>query len=691
MECYKDPSQPIEKRVDDLVSRMTLKEKISQTLNDAPDIPHLGIDEYEWWNECLHGVGRAGRATVFPQAIGLAATFNTDLLFRVATAISDEARAKHHDALRMDNHCRYVGLTYWTPNINIFRDPRWGRGQETYGEDPYLTGELGLAFVRGLQGDDPTYLKLVATPKHFAVHSGPEKLRHQFDAVVNKRDLWETYLPAFRKCVVEGKAASVMGAYNRTNGEPCCASQTLLKEILREKWGFDGFVVSDCRAIQDIHEFHKVTNTPAESAALAIKNGCELNCGRMYVHLQEAVEQGLLTEEDIDIAVKRLMTARFRLGMFDPPEKVPFSRIPVSVVNCEDHRKLALQAARESIVLLKNANNALPLSPDIRRLAVVGPGAASVEMLWSNYNGYSPHMTSILEGITGKIAAGTQMEFFSGWDDNNLPPDEAVPQFGNLKAFDRIIAVLGTTNRFEGECVDRESLSLPKSQPALLQSLKNTGVPVVLVVTGGSPVDLSWAHEHLDAIVFVWYPGQAGGEAVADALFGDYNPAGRLPVAFPKSIDQLPDFEDYSMNERTYRFMQTEPLYRFGYGLSYSSFTYSNLQVPRSPLEGNKPFEISVTLTNEGPRAGEEVVQVYVSDIESSVPVPILHLEGYRRVYLENGASMEVRFTITPEQLAAFDENGTPFVEPGTFRISVGGGHPDDPTAGAISGEIVVG
>ncbi|MFZ4398181.1 MAG: glycoside hydrolase family 3 N-terminal domain-containing protein, partial [Kiritimatiellia bacterium] len=533
-----DTRLPFPERVSSLISQMTLREKISQLLNASPPIPRLGIPAHNWWNECLHGVARAGKATVFPQAIGMAASFDADLMHQVATAISDEARAKHHEAARIGNRGIYFGLTFWTPNINIFRDPRWGRGQETYGEDPHLTARMGVAFVKGLQGKDKRYLKLVATAKHFAVHSGPEKDRHGFNAVVSGRDFRETYLPAFKALVTEARVQSVMGAYNRTYGEPCCGSALLLQKILREEWGFDGYVVSDCWALNDFHTHHKVTATPEETTALALKNGCDIECGVLYGALLAACQQGLVQEADIDRALQRLFVARFKLGMFDPESMVPYAKIRPEVVNCAKHRKLARRMACESLVLLKN-NGALPLRKDLANMAVVGPNAMNQMALLGNYNGFAPQMTTILEGILGKVSPGTQVIYhkgceLTGGNPTNLNPEGSI-ELVPFQDLDAIIAVVGYTAQLEGEegCTesegDRSQYGLPGHQQHLIEQLHKTGKPLILVVTAGSPVDLNWASAHADAILLAWYPGEEGGNAVADVLFGDYNPAGRLP------------------------------------------------------------------------------------------------------------------------------------------------------------------
>lgn len=693
---YLDTTLPIEARVDDLISQMTLREKIAQLLNNAPPIPRLGVPAYNWWNECLHGVARAGRATVFPQAIGMAASFDDALMLKAATAISDEARAKHHAALRVDNREMYFGLTFWSPNINLFRDPRWGRGQETYGEDPHLTARMGVAFVKGLQGHDKRYLKLVATAKHYAVHSGPEKLRHEFDAVVSERDLRETYLPAFEALVKEAKVESVMGAYNRTQGEPCCGSQKLLQRILRDEWGFSGYVVSDCMALQDFHLTHKVTATPEESAAMALRNGCDINCGFLYSKLLEAVQQGLVTEAHVDLAARRLFAARFRLGMFDAETKVPYARIPESVVECAKHRRLSLQMARESIVLLENRKGLLPLRKDRGIYTVSGPNAVDFESMLGNYNGFPSAMATVAEAVVGKAGAGVQVSVAKGCELTGAGP-LWMGEVGNLcRSADANIAVVGYSAVLEGEEGsslsegDRSRYELPAVQLDLLRKLKEAGRPLVVVVLAGSPVDLSWIRENADAVLFAWYPGAMGGEAVADVLFGDYNPAGRLPITFPVSYEQLPAFTEYAMTGRTYRFMTDAPAYRFGYGLSYTSFTYRGLRLSRRSLRAGEPVRVSVTVKNTGKRAGDEVVQLYVGDVEASVPVPRHHLEGFRRVHLKPGQSRVVAFTLKPAALAAYRDDGAPFVEPGDFRITVGGGQPDDPAAAKIATTLTV-
>ena len=691
---YLNPDADIDERVDDLVGRMTLEEKVSQMVYNAPAIPRLAIPEYNWWNECLHGVARAGIATVFPQSIGMAASFDTDLMFKVATAISDEARAKHHESARLGDRKIYKGLTFWSPNINIFRDPRWGRGQETYGEDPYLTGRMGVAFVRGLQGNNPKYLKLVATPKHYAVHSGPEALRHHFDARISKKDLRETYLPAFKECVKEACCASVMGAYNRTNGEPCCASKTLLQDILRDEWGFQGYVVSDCGAILDIHRHHTVTSTPEQSVALAVNNGCDLNCGRVFHSLLGAVKEGLISEQTIDQSVKRLFKARMRLGMFDPPEKVPYAQIPIDVVESKRHLELALQMARESIVMLKNCGGLLPLKKEVSSIAVIGPNADDRSMLLGNYHGFASRYYTILDGIMGKVSSRTRIIYAKGSD--HIGKGENFWGIGSEEGFsealsatdraDVVVMCLGLTANLEGEegsaavsewKGDRINIGLPTIQQRLLETICSQGKPVVLVLLSGSALAIPWAHKNVPAILQAWYPGAQGGIAVADVLFGDYNPAGSLPITFVESLNQLPPFTDYSMKGRTYRYMEEEPLYPFGYGLSYSTFEYSNLELSTSNVNAGDSLRITADLTNISDRAGDEVAQLYLTAVTTAVTVPRVQLQGFTRINLKPGEKKVISFKLNPRQMAIIDEEGKCILEPGIFQVAVGGRQPD--------------
>lgn len=689
---FRNPELPVEDRVDDLVSRLTMTEKAAQMLHESPALPHLGIPAYNWWNECLHGVARAGVATVFPQAIGLAAMFSAKRLHEIAVVVSDEARAKHHEFSRKEDYGYYKGLTFWTPNINIFRDPRWGRGHETYGECPYLTGRLGVALCKGLQGDDPKYLKLVATPKHYAVHSGPEGLRHSFDARANAKDLRETYLPAFYECVTEARAHSVMSAYNRTNGEPCSASPTLLQRILRDEWKFDGYVVSDCWAVRDIHEHHGVTTSFEESAALAVKNGCDLNCGCTYEHIPSAVEKGLLRESDLDVCVKRLMRARFLLGMFDPPECVAYAQIPYEVNDCDQHAALALSAARESLVLLKNQGALLPLSRELGSIAVIGPNAHDDEVLVANYFGTPTRSMTPLEGVRSAVSKKTKVLYtpgckLTGEKLEGLGRSGILSEAVSLaERADVSVLCLGLSAEIEGEqgdvsnseaAGDKTHLNLTGLQQKLLEAVVAVGKPTVLVLISGSALSVTWAHQHVTAIVQAWYPGQAAGTAIADVLFGGYSPAGRLPITFPKSLDDLPPFTDYSMKGRTYRYLESEPLYPFGYGLSYGRFEYSELSLSSAKVAVGESLEITATVRNVSARESDEVVQLYLKDLEASVTVPHHSLRGFERVRLAPGAAQRVSFRLSPRDLSLIDEQGRRQLEPGRFRVTLGGSQPD--------------
>lgn len=841
---YLDLALPFEARATDLVGRMTIDEKISQLMNDAAAIPRLGVPAYEWWNECLHGVARAGAATSFPQAIGMAASFDTALMHEVATAISDEARAKHHEFLRRGQRARYQGLTFWSPNINIFRDPRWGRGQETYGEDPFLTARMGVEFVKGLQGDDPKYLKVVATAKHYAVHSGPEADRHHFDARPTERDLYETYLPAFKALVTEAHVASVMGAYNRVNGESASGSPRFLQDILRRDWGFTGYVVSDCGAIDDIFRNHKIVPTAEAAAATGVKNGCDLECGSVYRSLKQAVAQGLVAEKDIDVALTRLMEARLRLGMFDPPKQVRYAQIPYSVNESPEHDRLARRMAQASIVLLEN-DGVLPLSRSLKSLAVVGPNADEVMTLVGNYYGTPSHPVTPLAGIRAAVGPNTTVryargcdlvegrqdpraippieaawlrpapgsseqglrgEYFRGrdlqgapvlsrvdrtvdfrwdrgsptsdlvargdlgadrglanddfsirWTGQLLPPvtgtyeitvaaDDGVrleiggtlviddwtttprararsasvnleagkavdvrldyfegqrdaevrlnwkqpgatsPEEEALeaaRASDVVLFFGGLNGEVEGEEMpvsypgfaggDRTDIALPATQDRLLRALQATGKPVVLVLMTGSAIASEWAAAHLPAVLVAWYPGQQGGNAIADVLFGEANPSGRLPVTFYRSVNQLPPFSDYGMTGRTYRYFEGEPLYPFGHGLSYTTFDYANLRVDRSAGPAS-PFEVSVHVKNTGARAGAEVVQLYVRAIDPRVPMPVRELRGFTRVPLAAGESRRVSFRLAPaDAMARYDETRKQFVvDAGDYEVEVG-------------------
>ena len=680
-EPFLNPALPLETRVKDLVSRLTLEEKVQLMNYNSPAIPRLHITAYNWWSEALHGVGRSGTATVFPQAIGLAATFSDSLAKAEATVISDEARAMYNAAVKKDYHARYGGLSFWTPNINIFRDPRWGRGQETYGEDPYLTARMGVAFVKGLQGDDPRYLKVAACAKHYAVHSGPERLRHEFNAHASMKDLWETYLPAFH-ALVDAKVEAVMCAYNRTNDEVCCGNEYLLQEVLRKQWHFQGHIVSDCWALSDFYQGHKIVSGPVEAAALALSRGVNLECGDTYPYLVQATRQGLVTEKQIDSSLSILLRTRFRLGMFDPPSANPYNRIPESVINSAAHRQLARQVARQSIVLLKN-NGSLPLKPDLKKYFVTGPNAASVDALLGNYYGINNQFSTILEGLAGQIAAGSQMQYRPGTllDRPNINPiDWTADEARNSDATIVVMGITGLLEGEEGESIaspsfgDRLDYNIPANQVEFLRKMKeNNPKPVIAVVTGGSPMNLADVQELADAVLLVWYPGEEGGNAVADVIFGKVSPSGKLPVTFPKSLDQIPPYEDYSMKGRTYRYMSAEPLYPFGYGLSYTSFVYSHPVLSKQAVTENDKIEVEVTVTNTGKYAGDEVVQLYLTHEGLGSDVPLYALKGFKRISLAAGASTKVRFQLTADQLALIDEKGNMVWPAGNIRVSVGG------------------
>ncbi|PYU74086.1 MAG: beta-glucosidase [Acidobacteria bacterium] len=792
----------------------------------APAIPRLGIPAYNWWNEGLHGVARSGNATVFPQAIGLAATWDTDLIHRVADVISTEARAKYNDAIQHGNTGRYYGLTFWSPNINIFRDPRWGRGQETYGEDPYLTSRIGVAFVTGLQGDDPSYLKTVSTSKHYAVHSGPEVLRHRFNVPVSPHDLADTYTPAFRATILEGRADSVMCAYNSVRGEPACANHFLF-DTLRNKWGFRGYVVSDCWAISDLHQGHGFVLTLEQAAALAVKAGTDLSCGPEFAALPFAVRNRLLANEDIDRAVKRLFEARFRLGMFDPPERVPWSKLSIADNDTPAHRQLALEAAHKSMVLLKNERNTLPLKSSVKTIAVIGPNADSLPVLLGNYNGNPSSYTTILEGLrrrfrnakiltalgspvtetsavilpseylrtggrnsppglngeyfanvnlsgsavlkrtdanvdfewnnvspgpgvpagnysvrwTGELVppvdgdyrlggstdggyriyldgkkfvddsgphgartmttlvhlqAGhpypIRMEYFHTWWEATarllwLPPNLSQEAVNAARKADVVIAVVGITPQFEGEESDssdpgffggdRLDLNLPRPQQELLESVAATGKPLIVVLTSGSALAVNWAQQHAAAILQAWYPGEEGGTAVADVLSGEYNPAGRLPVTFYQSVVQLPPFGNYSMAGRTYRYFTEPPLYPFGYGLSFSSFSYSDAKVSPAQVAADGTVTVSVGVTNTSSFPGDEVVQLYLAH-PGVDGAPIRALAGFRRIHLDAAASETVDFPLRDRDLSIVDEAGVRRIVPGAVEVWIGAGQPVD-------------
>ena len=824
---YLNPSLPINVRVDDLISRMTLEEKASQLVNESREIPRLKVPAYDWWSEALHGVARAGTATVFPEPIGLAATFDPPLIHEMGVVIGTEARAKHNQAVRSGRRDIYEGLDFWSPNINIFRDPRWGRGQETYGEDPFLTSRMGVAFVTGLQGDDPKYIRVISTPKHFAVHSGPEPSRHSVNVDVSKHDMADTYLAAFRATVVEGKAGSVMCAYNRVNAEPACANSFLLEDELRTAWKFEGYVVSDCDAVADIERGHHFTQTLAEAAAVSMKRGMDNECADFgqnptdnsdYTKFVDAVKQGLLSENDIDVSLRRLFTARFKLGLFDPPEMVKYAQTPDSEIDSEAHRQLALKIADESMVLLKN-DGVLPLAPGVKKIAVVGPLATSVHVLEGNYNGTPSHPVTALDGIRKQFSTaevtynpgtnflleeqpvagsvlstpdgkpGLKAEYFSDrgfqgtpaqvrtekdvnyefapgaktktdvfsvrwtgfltpaesgtyrlgldgsldrlWLDGKLivddprshdsrpavanvtlekgrryslkieflqgrargirlvwarvSPDPVAEALAAASQADVVVAVVGITSQLEGEEMkvdvqgfrggDRTTLDLPKDEEDLLEALKTTGKPLVVVLMNGSALAVNWASQQANAILEAWYSGEEGGRAIAQTLAGVNNPAGRLPVTFYKGIEQLPPFEDYSMKNRTYRYFMDQPLYPFGYGLSYSRFEYANLQLSAPSLNAGDSLNVDAEVKNSGSQEGDEVAQLYLTYPRAPY-APIHALRAVTRVHLKAGETQHLHFTLDSRALSEVNAEGDRVIAPGTYGISVGGGQP---------------
>jgi beta-glucosidase len=694
---FQDPSISIPKRVDDLVSRMTLEEKILQLQHTSPAIERLSIPAYNWWNEALHGVARNGIATVFPQAVAMAATWNTKLIHQEADVISTEGRAKYYEAISKNKHDIYQGLTFWSPNINIFRDPRWGRGQETYGEDPFLTAQIGTAFVKGLQGNDPKYFKTIATAKHFAVHSGPEPERHMFDAWTSEKDLYETYLPAFEALVKDAKVYSIMGAYNRLYGTPCCASNLLLEKTLRKDWGFTGYVVSDCWAVSDFYNYHKFVPNSEKASALAVKAGTDLACGDEYAHLKEAVKKGYISEAEIDISVKRLFTARMKLGLFDPSSLVPYSSIKPTDYDTEENRQLARKVAQESMVLLKNEKSTLPLTKKYSSVAVIGPYADEVPVLLGNYNGTPSHPVTILKGIINR-AGKTKVTYAVGVEAPEKLAKDSLKRLQQVqleneaialaKKAEVIVFVGGISADLEGEEMpvkvdgfkggDRTHLDMPQSQQQLLEKLHALGKPVVLVLTNGSALSVNWAQEHIQAIVECWYPGEEGGNAVADVLFGDYNPAGRLPVTFYKSVNDLPSFDDYSMKGRTYRYFEGKPLYAFGFGLSYTTFDYSAIILESAKVSNEGTVKLKVLIKNAGKSAGDEVVQVYFKQPESVENRPLQSLVAFQRVSFKKGESKEVSFEIPVSKLRYFDSKlGGYAIAKGNYEFLVGASSDD--------------
>lgn len=662
-ELYLNSSLPVNTRVHDLLSRMTLEEKAAQLNNSAPAIERLHVSAYNWWNEALHGVARAGLATSFPQPIGLAATFNPELIFKMGEAVSDEARAKHHRFAAEGKRDLYQGLTFYSPNINIYRDPRWGRGHETFGEDPYLTGTLASAFVKAMQGNNPRYYKTMCTAKHFAVHSGPEPERHAFNVRPEKKDLYETYLPAFKMLVQDAQVYSVMCAYNRLYNEPCCSNPFLLTELLRKKWGFKGFVATDCGAVYDMFMFHHTAKDSLEGMVQSIRAGVDNFCYGYPSAIPKAVKQGLLKESEVDSALARLFTARMKLGMFDKEEDNPYTFISYDVVNCEAHRQLALQAARESIVLLKNKNQLLPVDASkLKSVLVIGPNANDTAVHLGNYEGTPEHVVTVLEGIQNQVSASTKVFYHQGCDltDTLHYHKKMNEALALANQADLIVFAGGISPRLEGEALqvdvtgfkggDKTNLDLPAVQTALLMELKRTGKPIVLLLINGSALSINWENENMDAILETWYGGEAAGMAIADILFGKYNPAGRLPVTFYKSIQDIPAFDDYSMDGKTYRYCNIPVLYPFGYGLSYSEFVYSNLSLNDKQL--NKPVMLSFEIKNTGLYDGDEVVQLY---IHHSKQQAVKELKGFQRIHLKKGEMKTVTFTLKPEDIQHYN------------------------------------
>lgn len=693
MKKYLDQSLSFEERAEALASEMTLEEKVYQTLHGAPPIERLDVKAYNYWNEALHGVARAGTATVFPQAIGLAATFDEDFLEEIAAAVSDEGRAKFNVQQKYGDYDIYKGLTFWSPNVNIFRDPRWGRGHETFGEDPYLTSRLGVRFIEGMQGEDDTYMKVAACAKHFAVHSGPEDERHSFNAVVSEQDLRETYLPAFKACVKEAGVEVVMGAYNRTNDEPCCGSRRLLEDILRGEWEFKGHVTSDCWAIKDFHEFHMVTSTPVESVALAMNRGCDLNCGNIYGNLLKAVEDGLVKEETITRAVTRLLTTRMKLGLFDPQEKVPFSTIDYSVVDCKEHQQLNERAAKKSAVLLKNENHMLPLDASkVKTIGVIGPNANNRKALVGNYEGTASEYITILEGIQRTVGEDVRVLYSQGCHlckDRMQGLAQENDRMSEVRAVtdqsDVIIACMGLDASLEGEegdegnefaSGDKPNLNLPGLQEQVLQELVKSGKPVVLILLSGSALAVPFADEHIPAILQGWYPGARGGKAIAELIFGKASPEGKLPVTFYRTTEELPDFRDYSMKNRTYRYMDQEALYPFGYGLSYTDFELKNVSLSGDAIEAGGRIEIQATVKNTGDMAGAETVQVYVHACADGAPK--YQLKALKKVMLDPGEEKEVKLMLTDADFGLYNEGGKKVLNACEYEVYVGTSLPDE-------------
>ena len=680
----------------ELISKMTLEEKVLQTLHNSAGVERLGIKAYNWWNEALHGVARAGVATVFPQAIGLAATFDENLVAKVADIISTEGRGKYNMQKKYGDRDIYKGLTFWSPNVNIFRDPRWGRGHETFGEDPYLSSRLGVRFVEGLQGNDPRFLKSAACAKHFAVHSGPEDERHSFNAIVSKQDLYETYLPAFKACVQEAKVEAVMGAYNRTNDEPCCGSKTLLLDILREEWGFKGHVVSDCWAIKDFHEHHKVTSSPVESVAMALKNGCDLNCGNMFFYLEKAVKEGLVSEEKLDEAITNLYVAKMKLGILpfeDNEERTnPYDTIDYSLVDCKQHRQFNAKVAAKTLVLLKNHNNILPLDKSkVKSIGVIGPNSNNRKALVGNYEGRASRYVTILEGIQDYVEEDIRVFYSEGchlYKDKisglGMVNDRLAEVKGVCEQSDIVIACMGLDAGLEGEegdqgnefaSGDKPNLKLPGMQEEILKEIYQSGKPVVLVLLSGSALAVNWADEHVPAIIQGWYPGAQGGKAIAEMLFGECSPEGKLPVTFYRSSEELPDIRDYNMKDRTYRYMNQEALYPFGYGLTYTKFNLENLKVKSEEIDIEQGLEIELDVVNLGPYDGAETVQVYIELLKENTPNP--QLKFLKKIHVEKGEKEHVIIKLQSKDFALYDEEANLVINQGEYRVYIGFNQPD--------------
>ena len=696
---FQNPDLSMDARIDDLVARMTLEEKINNLRYDAAAVDRLGVPEYNWWNECLHGVARNGRATIFPQAIGMAATWDTDLLKRIGSAVGNEGRAKYNLSVARGLRGRYQGLTFWTPNVNIFRDPRWGRGQETYGEDPYLTGRIGVSYASGIQGDHPKYLRAAAMAKHYAVHNGPEGLRHEFDAVVSQRDLWETYLPAFEAMVVEGKVEGVMGAYNRTNGKPCCAHPYLMTDVLRKQWKFDGYYVSDCWAIVDFYEGHQVVETPEQAAAMALNAGTNLNCGSTYPHLAKAIEQGLTDEATVDRNLRQLFKTRFRLGMFDPAGSTPWDELGAETIRSAEHVALAREAAAKSVVLLKNDNKLLPLDKGVNSIYVTGPTATHAQALLANYFGVSEDLVTLLEGITGAVEPHVAVRYSQGGllqRENNNPIDWWSGVGGEV---DVTIACIGISQLIEGEegesiasdhKGDRADIRLPENQVAFIKKLRETSERLVVVMTAGSAIACPEIYDYADALLLVWYPGEQGGNGVADVLFGDVSPAGRLPVTVPYQVEDLPPFEDYAMTGRTYKYMETEPLFPFGFGLSYADLRYTDLKLSERDVRAGTSVRASALVTNHSDHSADEVVQLYLHH-DGAPDGPIYDLKGFRRLTLAPGASERVEFELTAEMMKVVNETGKRVLPKGNVRVYIGGSLPGERSRTLGAAEVLGG